>query len=184
MTFDIAAFRADLEAELARLGLDPRDVPLLGGSAGGLQDLLRRVRTMEPGVTWHDVLPDLPADFVPGDWQSWLNRPIRFHPLGAFDYQELPVGPALHIHFRDKSDSSALETFVAAAREQRFPIYGAGLISMLMSNPDWPTMDAHVVLRRDISDDQYADFTEWIAARQGVEVAVFTRSGRENYSVD
>jgi hypothetical protein len=182
MMFDIAVFRAALEAEFRRLGLDVRDVPSLGGNAGGLLHLLERMRAMEPGVTWRDVLPDLPAYVVPGDPMSWLNAPIRFYPLGAFDYQQLPVGPALHIGFHDKGDSSALQTFVAAAREKGFPILGAGLIPI--ENPDWPTRDAHIVLQRDISEDQYSDFVEWVEARDGVRICVFTRSGRENYVVD
>ena len=182
MTFDIAAFRAELEAEFRRLGLDVRDVPGLVGNAGGLQQLLERIRAMERGVTWHDVLPDLPDHVVPGDPRSWVNAPIRFYPLGTFDYQQLPVGPALHIGFHDKGDPSALETFVAAAREKGFPIFGAGLIPI--QNPDWPTTDAHVVLRRDISEDQYTEFVEWVEACDGVRVCVFTRSGRENYVLD
>jgi hypothetical protein len=182
MTFDIAAFRAALESESRRLGLDVRDVPSLGGNAGGLLHLLERMRAMEPGVTWRHVLPDLPAYVVPGDPRSWLDAPIRYYPVGTFDYQQLPVGPALHIGFEDKRDPSVLQTFVAAAREKGFPIFGAGFISI--ENPNWPTADAHVVLQRDISEDQYTDFVEWVEVRDGVRICAFTRSGQESYVVD
>jgi hypothetical protein len=144
--------------------------------------LLERVRAMQPGVTWRDVLPELPTDWVPFDPETWASRPIRFRPLGSFDYQELPVGPAWHIQLRDNAGRSSLEAFIAAAEEKGFAIYGAGLIPM--HNPDRPRTNAHVVLRREISEDEYVQFLEWIEQRDGVDVVIFTRSGQENYIVD
>ena len=51
-----------LTAECDRLGLDLQELPDLAINLGPANEarLFSRMRSMAPGVTWHDVFPDLP----------------------------------------------------------------------------------------------------------------------------
>src|SRR4051794_15999071 len=84
-------------AEFERLGLKLEDSPYSGGAAGtdaGVEQLLARLRAMQPGVTWRDVYPDMPADWVPGRPKTWRTP---YNPLGSFDYPSPPAGPAFYV---------------------------------------------------------------------------------------
>ena len=92
---DDDAPRAALQAEFDRLGLKLEDFPG-GGMAserGALKDWLLELRSLKPGVGWRDAVPDLPAHWEPGSPETWTTP---YHPLGPFDYPELPTGPAVH----------------------------------------------------------------------------------------
>lgn len=133
-----------MEAEFERLGLNVRDLPGLAMKGSDIDQFIARLRSMQPGVTWHDVLPDLPPEFVPGQFDTW---PRRYKPFGPYDYQELPTGPAVHIHWDRARGPALLDELVGSARNAGWPIYGAGHIPI--ENPEWPTLDAIVVRARD-----------------------------------
>ena len=92
-----------LRAELERVGLRMSHMPGGGlvASAGAMRELLARLRSTAPGVTWRDVFPDLAAHWEPGRPETWT---APYRPFGPYDYQELPTGPAVHVHWsRDMS---------------------------------------------------------------------------------
>ncbi|MEO6211500.1 MAG: hypothetical protein ABIQ10_15440 [Gemmatimonadaceae bacterium] len=167
-----------LLAEFERLGLDIGDLPGFARS-GSLEPLIARVRAMEPGVTWHEVLPDLPKQFVPGRRETWPNK---YRPVGDYDYPTPPAGPALHIHYDKNAPPNALEDFVALARSAGWPIYGAGLI--YIENPKWPTTDAFVVLDKDTSEETFWAFEQWMEATTAMRTGVITREVHERQSYD
>ena len=165
-----------LLAEFERLGLNIRDLSGFAHS-GSLEPLIARVRAMEPGVTWHEVLPDLPKQFVPGRPETW---PLKYRPVGDYDYPELPAGPALHIHYDKNAPPNTLEDFVALARDAGWPVYGAGLIPI--ENPEWRTTDACVVLDKDTSEDTFWAFEQWMIATTSMRVAAIMRHVAERQS--
>src|SRR5512146_2672435 len=89
-------FLAAFDAELQRLGLRARDLPGLAVTGGeqALEALLTRLRSLSPGATWHDVLPDLPPGWIPGCPETWTTP---YRPDGPWDYQELPTGQAIRV---------------------------------------------------------------------------------------
>ena len=53
-----------LTSECDRLGLDLQELPDLAFDLGPDSEarLFSRMQSMAPGVTWHDVFPDLPKE--------------------------------------------------------------------------------------------------------------------------
>ena len=167
----------DLRSELERLGLTMEDLPAggLAGDKSALQDWLARLRLAKPGVTWRDVLPDLPAHWVAGRPETWT---VPYKPLGPYDYQELPTSPAVHVSWPEKENADRrLSSLLNAARAAGWPIHGAGLIPS--SNPQWPTMDAMIVLERGTTEEELSDFTSWLETQSGIELCSIPRIGPE-----
>jgi len=167
-----------LRAELERVGLRMSHMPGGGlvASAGAMRELLARLRSTAPGVTWRDVFPDLAAHWEPGRPETWT---APYRPFGPYDYQELPTGPAVHVHWSRDMSPGFLDDLLAAARGAGWPVYGAGLIEI--SNPNWPTIDAMLVLKRGTTEDQTGSFTMWLDDQSGVRVATVPRTGTETY---
>jgi hypothetical protein len=170
--------RAALQSELDRLGLKLEDFPGGGmsGERGALKEWLLQLRSLEPGVGWRDVVPDLPAHWEPGRPETWTTP---YHPLGPCDYPELPAGPAVHVHWPEGVESSPLEEFVISAREAGWPVHGAGLIEQLRSTPR--EFHAHIVLDRGTDEETFDEFLAWIDEQPGVEIAVVTRAVGQKY---
>jgi hypothetical protein len=162
---------AEIMAEFQRLGLRLDDLPYgaFAAAPGGAERFLEELRRLQPGATWHEVFPDLPPHWVPGRPETWI-RPYR--PLGAYDYPTLPTGPAMHVHWPAGSDSDPLPAFVATARAAGFRVFGAGLIEQIQ---EWRQFDAHVVLDRDTSEEEFDEFFVWVNEQPDVEIAVITR---------
>jgi hypothetical protein len=169
----------EVQAEFDRLGLDPDAMPGGGLSVGGqaLGSLLTRLRSMSPGVTWRDVFPDIPAHWEAGKPETWTTP---YRPLGVYDYQELPAGPAVRVNWPRPGAPDQLERFLGAAKQAGWSIHGAGLLEV--ANPKWPTVDAMIVLERGTSDDVFADFLEWLEGQRPVTLAVVSRTGKEQYA--
>lgn len=175
---DHLELRRQLESELERVGLRGDTLPG-GGLAtgpGALVELIIKLRGMEPGVTWWDVVPDLPRHWKAGEPETWTSP---YRPLGPYDYQMLPTGPAILIAW-STGDSSQLETFLVLARSAGWPVYAAGI--ELTPGPRGSDYLARVVLKRGTAPDQLYEFGDWIDEQQGFSVAGFTRPGDEEYS--
>lgn len=99
--------------EFARLRLSLDDAPSLAGTSAGLTDLLARVRALPIGSTWADIFPDA---FPTGD-----TRPLPYRPLGDYDYQTLPTGPALHLQWPRATPRMFLDQLVQGARSVGWP---------------------------------------------------------------
>lgn len=136
---DTPTTRDALLRELARLGLSFDDAPSLAGTSAGLTDLLARVQALPIGSTWADIFPDA---FPTGD-----TRPLPYRPLGDYDYQTLPTGPALDLQWPRATPRMFLDQLVQGARSAGWPVYGAGLLPD-SANPDWPWLDGMLVLER------------------------------------
>ncbi len=171
----MASHEEDLQAlqtELKRLGLRIADLPgagLAAASGAAFEQFLARLRTMAPGVTWRDVLPELPAHWESGRPETWTTP---YRPFGSYDYQELPTGPAVHVVW-DRDGAPALEQLVGAARQVGWPVYGAGFIQ--------PPLHAMIVLERGTTEGQTGSFVEWLNEQSGLRVATIPRTGRETY---
>ncbi len=162
-----------LRTELERLGLRIADLPgggLAAASSAATEELLVRLRMMAPGVTWRDVLPELPAHWEPGRPETWTTP---YRPFGPYDYQELPTGPAVHVVWDRDGGPAQLEQVAAAARRAGWPVYGAGLLR--------PPLHAMIVLERGTTEDQTSSFVEWLNEQAGLSVATIPRTGRETY---
>ena len=135
-------------AEFERIGLRTDDLPGLVMDAGAEQEFSARLHALPVGATWRDVFPDMPAHWVPGRPESWTGP---YQPLGAYDYQQLPTGPAAHVQWPNGTDRSRLDALVADARQAGWPLYGAGFLEV--KNPARRTQDAFLVLERGTSED-------------------------------
>jgi hypothetical protein len=183
-TYDLGAALANgaemwnaLQAEFRRLGLRIEDIPGLAVSGeDAAERLLAHTRSLEPGASWHDVLPDLPAHWVPGRPETWTTP---YRPLGPYDYQEPPTGAGLHLVWEGGADQLRLDAFLVAARAAGWPVYGAGLIEV--SGKDGKHLDALIVLTRGTTDDQRYEFWDWVDAQPGIRVAACFRTGEETY---
>ena len=63
--------RVAIQAELDRLGLTWEDLPAGGFASRGEDAFLKLLRTFSPGVTWRDIVPDLPPHWLPGRPETW-----------------------------------------------------------------------------------------------------------------
>ena len=66
---DPATFFDEFGAELKRLGLRLSDLPGLAVSLDQADAILARLRSLEPGATWADVMPGMPTDWVAAAWE-------------------------------------------------------------------------------------------------------------------
>ena len=178
MASDDEVMRA-IEAEFQRLGLRGNELPGGGLAVQDSEAFLRFLQSFEPPITWRDVFPDLPAHWLPGRPETWT-RPYR--PLGPYDHQTLPTGPAIHVEWPRATDPACLGGLLAAARAAGWPVYGGGFIEV--TDPDWPTLDAMIVLDVGTSDARLDDFLEWLGRRSDVMLAAVPRRGNEGYIQD
>ena len=148
-------------AELERIGLNWRELD--GLAVTHSEQLLAHLRSLKPGSTWHDALPDLPPGWTPGE----ESERAPYSPLGPFDYQELPTGPVVHIYW-DRGQRADLEVIVGEARDAGWPVYSAGV--RRASNPDWPHTDAFIILQRGTSEERFDAFVHWLDARESVSI--------------
>lgn len=170
MSSDDEAQRA-IESEFRRLGLRADELPGGGLAVQDSKAFLRLLQTLEPPVTWRDVLPDLPLHWLSGRPETWTTS---YRPFGPYDYPELPTGPAVHVIGPSSTDDSWLEQFVGSARDAGFAVHGAGFIE------GTGTFHALIVLDRSAGTQQLDTFLEWLT-RQPVELAAVPRRGDETY---
>ena len=164
-------------AEFARLGLDVTSSPsLVTGGADGAATLLARLCAMAPGVTWREVYPEMPAHWIANQPHTWT---VPYVPLGVYDYPVLPAGAAIHIGWARDTDRSCLDAFIREARADGWPLYDAGFHEA--QNPEWPYLDAHVIVERGADADAVMGFFEWINTRPRVQAFGIIRSGTERY---
>jgi hypothetical protein len=166
---------AALTAEFHRLGLDPHELPGLSVAAGHYEALIAHLRSLAPGITWHEALPGFPKHWIPGKPETWT---VPYRPFGPYDYQTLPTGPAVHVCWEKPGAPDQLDRLVAAAKAAGWPIYGAGWIDT--TNPKWRTVDAMIVLRAGTDGDALGDFLSWLE-EQRVRIAAVPRRGDEEY---
>jgi hypothetical protein len=167
--------------EVRRLGLHLDTLPGggLAGDADSLAGLVERIRGLAPPVTWRDIFPDIPAHWVEGRPETWTTR---YYPLGPYDHQSLPTGPAIHVDWPKTTDPICLDELIDAARVAGWPIHGGGFIEI--TNPDWPTLDAMIVLEAGTDDARLDDFLEWLGEYPDVTLAAVPRRGSEDYVRD
>jgi ribosomal protein S18 acetylase RimI-like enzyme len=160
------------KAELRRLGLQLDDYPgaAMAGDYEGFERLIEHMRTLTPPVSWHDVDPDIPAHWVSGRPETWTTKYRRF---GQYDYAMPPAGPVVHVHWPRESGPEVLDRLVEDARAAGWRIYGAGIE---IDQPDWPTIDAMLVLERGTNDETLMDFVAWLEPRSDAALAAFPRS--------
>lgn len=102
--------------------------------------------------------------------------------MGAWDYQELPTGAAIHFIYKgDASEQSWLESFVASARAAAWPIYGAGFPFETKTDDARRWGHAMIVLIRGSDDETLHGFLGWIDEQSSVELAAVSRTGHERY---
>ncbi len=165
--------------EFKRLGLDYRDLPglAIGDSDEDAAAFLAHLRDLEPGATWHDVFPNLPAHWVPGKPETWTHP---FTPFGPYDYQELPVGAAVLVGWEPGTDPACLSAFVDRSRAAGFAIYGAGFWGPIGSPEDM--CNAMIIFDRDAGPAAVDHFWAWVDAQGDMALHWFARSGRETYA--
>jgi hypothetical protein len=169
-----------IATEFERLKLPASELPggglAIAGGPGGLARFLAHLRGLEPGATWHDVFPDMPKHWVPGKPETWT-RPYR--PLGPYDYQELPTGPAIHvIRGAAPTDGEWLASLVIEARVAGWPVFGAGPAA---SGNRSHLGHAYIVLERGTDQDVTWAVAEWLNSRPNLELAGVPRTGNEEY---
>ena len=160
--------------EFARIGLRSDDLP--GLATSDVDEFLEHLRRQPAGASWRDVLPDLPAHWVPGRPETWTTP---YRPLGPYDYQELPTGPAVHVVWPKDTSKTCLDDLVVAARRDGWPVHGAGFLEV--RNPKWRTIDAFIVLARGTGQDTLGEFVVWLEEQPAVGLAAIPRCGDEEY---
>ena len=165
-------------AELARLGLALETFPGggLAGDTRALPQLLAHMRSLMPPVTWHDVFPDLPAHWVTGRPETWT---VPYKPLGTFDYQAPPTGPAIHVIWPDDTDRARLDDLLISARHAGHSVHGAGVLDAATAAGH--ALHAYVVLQRGTDRNSLDAFLEWLEGQRRVELASVFRLGDEQY---
>jgi hypothetical protein len=63
----------------------------------------------------------------------------------------------------------------------RFPIHGFGPVRAVNRSAEWSELNAHIVLERGISAEQFGEFLAWLQSRDDVEIAWIRRTGDEQY---
>ena len=176
MTGPDSELRRQLEDELKRLGLSQDAMPFLMFGPRSIAEFTAHLKRLEPGVTWHDVLPGLPRHWETGKPETWITP---YRPLGPYDYQELPTAPAIHIMWSE-GGAERLGLFLASARAARWPVFGAGLVAMPANGGG--KYHAMIVMERGTNEDTLHAFWSWIDDQPDVEVAAVPRLGTEPYS--
>ena len=177
----VAMNRETLDAisrELHRIGLRKEELPGLAMEAGAEREFLRHLEQLPVGASLHDVFPDLPAHWLAGQPETWTTP---YGPIGPYDYQELPTGPAVHVQWPKESDPVCLDRLVAAARRYGWTIHGAGFIRVI--NLEWPTLDGMIILARGTTREGLDEFLEWLDAQPDVTLAGVPRVGDEGRGV-
>jgi hypothetical protein len=172
---------AALEREFQRLGLQPDALPGggLAADAAALDQLLAHLRALASPATWREVFPDIPAHWVAGQPETWTTR---YRPLGPYDYQALPTGPAVHVDWPRTTDPVCLDRLITAARAAGWAIHGGAFVEV--TNPDWPTLDAMIILEAGTAQAKLDEFLEWLGKRSDVQLAAVPRRGDETYVGD
>ena len=166
--------------ELARVGLDLASSPvnaLSTADADHARAFLAHLCALSPGATWRDVFPDLPAHWDLADPDTWT---YPYRPMGAFDYPTLPTGPAVHVTWPKSVDAACLDRVLSQARAAGFLVYGGGFA--VITNPEWPTRNAHVILVSDTTLDELFRFQDWIDAHADATCVGISRTGEESYA--
>ena len=174
-----------IAAEFKRLGLRFEDGPYSDGLAVAgtgeeaervLASWLQHLQSLQPGASFHEADPELPVHWLPGQSNTWTSR-RRFVPLGEFDYQHPPAGPALSISWPRGATQDDLNAFVSAARQRGVAVYGAGAEDPL----NWPGHRYHAIIILDAGTTAEAveDFLEW--ADSGDRRVGTYRTGAERY---
>jgi len=161
--------------ELDRIGLPKEDLPGLAIAEGGERESLKRIEQLPKGASLHDVFPDMPSHWVAGQPETWTTP---YWPFGPYDYQELPTGPAVHVQWPKQIDAGCLDRLMDAARQSGWAVYGADFLNF---PPDWPTLEAMIILERGMSDDRLHEFLEWLNAQPDVSLCAVPRLGDEEY---
>jgi hypothetical protein len=164
-------------AELERLGLDSREIPGLafGDGEEGVERFLAHIRSLAPGVTWREVLPDLPAHWILGEPETWT---VPYAPFGPYDYAELPTGPAIHLIWDGAQDPGWIGRLLTGAGAAGWPVYGGGPAP---GTDAATTRHAFIVLERSVSREMVDGFVEWASAQPSLSVATVARQGEEIY---
>lgn len=58
------------------------------------------------------------------------------------------------------------------------------LVSFAITNPNWPTLDAMIVLDAGTDEARLGDFLLWLGQRSDVTLAAIPRLGNETYVPD
>jgi hypothetical protein len=119
--------------------------------------------------------PAAEAHFV--RWPA-LGGSLRYRPLGSFDYQRLPTGPAVHV-ICAATDEARLEALVASARAAGYRIHDAGPVATKGSRPD--ESHAFIVLEVGTEEHELLRFADWIERQPGLTLAAVPRTGTESY---
>ena len=69
---------------------------------------------------------------------------------------------------------------IDSAREAGWPVHDGGFIEQI-TNPEWPTLDAMIVLAAGTDAARLDNFLEWLDQRSDVELAAVPRRGDEDY---
>jgi hypothetical protein len=161
--------------EFDRIGMRKEDLPGLAIEGGMEREFLKRLEQFPAGASLHDVFPDMPSHWVAGQPETWTTP---YRPFGPYDYQELPTGPAFHVQWPKLIDAGCLDRLMAAARQSGLPVYG---VSFLTFPPDWPTLEAMIILERGTSEDRFDEFWAWLNAQPDVSLVAVPRLGDEEY---
>ena len=165
--------------EFARLKLNLKDSPyrVISSEPGGAERFLAHLQAMEPGITWRDVYPDMPAHWIPGRPETWTHK---YKPFGAFDYAEPPAGPAFYVHWSERGAGSLHEALVKRATDEGWPVYGGGIAPDRRPNK----IDdlGFLVLRRGTPEDVLDRILEWILAQPGIKHSRLYRTEDEQWA--
>jgi hypothetical protein len=169
-----------IATEFERLKLRASERPggglAVAGGPDGVARFLAHLRGLKPGATWHDVFPGMPKHWVAGKPETWTHP---YRPLGPYDYQELPTGPAIHvIHESAPTDWEWLASLVVEARVAGWPVFGAGPAA---SGNRSHLGHAYIVLGRGTDQDVTWAVAEWLNSRPNLELAGVPRTGDEEY---
>ena len=168
-------------AEFDRLGLALSESPYQGMAAGpgGPEALLDQLRTMQPGVTWRDVHPDMPSHWVIGRPETWTHP---YEPLGPFDFPTPPAAPAIFVGWTDVGATPLHAALVERARSDGWPVYGGA------ATPERSaalTDDiGFIVLERGTSEERMDEMCRWLFEQPGVDRAYPYRHEGEEYAPD
>ena len=165
-----------ISRERDRIGVRNEDLPGLAIEEGAERKFLEHLEQLPPRASLHDVFPDMPSHWVAGQPETWTTP---YGPMGPYDYQELPTGPAVHVHWPKQMDAGCLDRLMAAARRDGWAVYGAAFLEMV--NTEWPTLDAMIILERGTSEDRLHEFLEWLRAQPDVALSAVPRLGDEDY---